>query len=75
MRELQPSVWQWGAPHSDWKPGEEWDEVVSSYAIADGERLLLFDPLSAPGEIEERAAGRETAIMLTCPWHERRGHG
>jgi glyoxylase-like metal-dependent hydrolase (beta-lactamase superfamily II) len=44
---------------------------VSSYAIDDGERLLLFDPLAVPSEIEERAAGRETAIVLTAPWHER----
>ena len=44
---------------------------VSSYAIDDGKRLLLFDPLGVPGEIEELAAGRETAIVLTCPWHER----
>jgi glyoxylase-like metal-dependent hydrolase (beta-lactamase superfamily II) len=48
---------------------------VSSYAIDDGERLLLFDPLAVPSEIEERAAGRETAIVLTAPWHERDAEG
>jgi glyoxylase-like metal-dependent hydrolase (beta-lactamase superfamily II) len=45
--------------------------VVSSYAIDDGDRLLLFDPLALPSEFEEVAAGRETAIVLTCPWHRR----
>jgi glyoxylase-like metal-dependent hydrolase (beta-lactamase superfamily II) len=45
--------------------------VVSSYAIDDGERLLLFDPLAMPREIEELAAAREPVIVLTCPWHER----
>jgi len=44
---------------------------VSSYAIEQGERLLLFDPLGVPGEIEERAKARDTAIVLTAPWHER----
>jgi hypothetical protein len=44
---------------------------VSSYALDDGERLLLFDPLALPGEIEARAADRETAIVLICPWHRR----
>jgi glyoxylase-like metal-dependent hydrolase (beta-lactamase superfamily II) len=44
---------------------------VSSYAIDDGERLLLFDPLAPLAGIVERADGRETAIVLTCPWHER----
>ena len=64
-------MWHWEAPHPDWKPGEEWGEVVSSYAIDDGERLVLFDPLAVPSEIEKLAAERETAIVLTCPWHER----
>ena len=45
--------------------------VVSSYAIDEGERLLLFDPLAVPSEIEELAAGRELVVVLTCPWHER----
>ncbi len=71
MPELQPGLWHWTAPHPDWKPGEEWDEAVSSYAIDDGENLVLFDPLAVPGEIDELSAGRETAIVLTCPWHER----
>ena len=44
---------------------------MSSYAIDDGERLLLFDPLAVPSELEERAEERETAIVLTAPWHER----
>jgi glyoxylase-like metal-dependent hydrolase (beta-lactamase superfamily II) len=71
VQELQNGVWHWEAAHPDWKPGEEWDELVSSYAVDDGERLLLFDPLAPPNEIEELAATRETAIVLTCPWHAR----
>jgi glyoxylase-like metal-dependent hydrolase (beta-lactamase superfamily II) len=75
VRELQTGVWHWEAPHPDWKPGSDWDQVVSSYAIDDGDRLLLFDPLAPPGEIDELAAERETAIVLTCPWHARDARG
>jgi glyoxylase-like metal-dependent hydrolase (beta-lactamase superfamily II) len=75
VREVQPVVWHWEAPHPEWGPGDsslEWDrQEVSSYAIDDGDRLLLFDPLAVPSEIEELAAGREPAIVLTCPLHER----
>jgi glyoxylase-like metal-dependent hydrolase (beta-lactamase superfamily II) len=75
VREVQPGVWHWEAPHPEWGPGDsslEWDrQEVSSYAIDDDDRLLLFDPLAVPSEIEELAAGRDTAIVLTCPWHER----
>jgi glyoxylase-like metal-dependent hydrolase (beta-lactamase superfamily II) len=75
VREVQTGVWHWTATHPDWKPGEEWGPVVSSYAIDDGERLLLLDPLAPPTEIEELAAERETAIVLTCPWHARDAQG
>jgi glyoxylase-like metal-dependent hydrolase (beta-lactamase superfamily II) len=71
VRELQPGLWYWQAPHPDWEPSEPWDQEVSSYAIDDGKRLLLFDPLAVPSEIEELAAEREPAVVLTAPWHER----
>lgn len=71
MREVQTGVWHWTATHPDWKPEEEWGPEVSSYAIDEGERLLLFDPLAPPSEIDELAAERDTAIVLTCPWHTR----
>jgi glyoxylase-like metal-dependent hydrolase (beta-lactamase superfamily II) len=71
MRELAPGLWHWTAPHPGWEPSEPWGQNVSSYATDDGERLLLFDPLGVPSEIEELAADRDAAIVLTAPWHER----
>ncbi len=71
MHELEPGLWHWQASHSGWRPSEPWDQMVSSYAIDDGDRLLLFDALGVPPEIEELGANRETLIVLTCPWHER----
>jgi glyoxylase-like metal-dependent hydrolase (beta-lactamase superfamily II) len=71
MYEVRPGVWHWQAPHPDWKPGDEWGQNVSSYAIDDGDRLLVFDPIAAPSEIDAVASGREAAIVLTNPWHER----
>ena len=75
MRKVQTGVWHWEAPHPDWKPEADWAQAVSSYAIDDGDRLLLFDPLAPPSEIDELAARRETAIVLTCPWHVRDARG
>ena len=72
MRELERGVWWWEAPHPDWTPAAGgWGPEVSSYAIDVVDRLLLIDPLALPSEIDELAAGRETAIVLTSPWHER----
>jgi len=71
VHELRPGLWHWTAPHPEWRASEPWDQNVSSYASVDPERLLLFDPIAPPGEIENRAAERETAVVLTAPWHER----
>jgi hypothetical protein len=71
MRELRPGLWHWEAPHPQWGASEPWGPEVSSYAIDDGERLLLFDPLAVPNALEELAADREAAVVLTNPWHER----
>jgi glyoxylase-like metal-dependent hydrolase (beta-lactamase superfamily II) len=75
VRELRPGLWHWQAPHPEWRPSEPWDQNVSSYAIEDGERLLFFDPIAPPSDLEKLAAERETAIVLTAPWHERDTQG
>jgi glyoxylase-like metal-dependent hydrolase (beta-lactamase superfamily II) len=75
VRELRPGLWHWQAPHPAWEPSEPWDRNVSSYAIEDDGRLLLFDPLGVPSELEALAGERETAIVLTAPWHERDAQG
>ena len=74
MRELQRGLWWWEAAHPQWTPehdaaGLDWGPEVSSYAIDDGERLLLIDPTTPPSPVDEIAAERETVIVLTCPWH------
>jgi glyoxylase-like metal-dependent hydrolase (beta-lactamase superfamily II) len=71
VRELRAGLWHWQAPHPAWTADERWPQEVSSYAIDDGERLLLFDPLAVPDALLARAQEREPMIVLTSPWHER----
>jgi hypothetical protein len=71
VRQLQAGLWHWQSPHPGWAPGERWPQEVSSYAIDDGARLILFDPLSVPNELLHLAADREPLVVLTAPWHER----
>jgi glyoxylase-like metal-dependent hydrolase (beta-lactamase superfamily II) len=75
MQELRPGLWHWESPHPEWRPSEPWGPEVSSYGIDAGARLLLFDPIAPPIQIEQLAAERETAIVLTAPWHERDSRG
>jgi glyoxylase-like metal-dependent hydrolase (beta-lactamase superfamily II) len=74
MRELATGLWHWQAPHPEWTPDQPWPQEVSSCAIDDGQRLLLFDPLAVPSHIVALAEDREPVIVLTAPWHERDTH-
>jgi glyoxylase-like metal-dependent hydrolase (beta-lactamase superfamily II) len=71
VRELATGLWHWQATHPEWREGEPWDPNVSSYAVDDGERLLLFDPIAPPWKLEQLADERDAAVVLTAPWHER----
>jgi hypothetical protein len=71
VRELRPGLWHWQAPHPEWTPAQRWPREVSSCAIDDGERLILFDPLAVPDALLVLARERELVIVLTAPWHER----
>jgi glyoxylase-like metal-dependent hydrolase (beta-lactamase superfamily II) len=75
VRELRAGLWHWQARHPEWQAGEPWDPNVSSYAVDDGTRLLLFDPIAPPAEVVALAAEREAAIVLSAPWHERDAQG
>jgi glyoxylase-like metal-dependent hydrolase (beta-lactamase superfamily II) len=71
MERLRKGLWHWKARHPEWEPSEPWDPNVSSYAVDDGQHLLLLDPLDVPSELLALAPERETAIVLSAPWHER----
>jgi glyoxylase-like metal-dependent hydrolase (beta-lactamase superfamily II) len=71
-RSVKPGIWHWQSRHPEWSAPPNWTESeVSSYAVDDGRRLLLFDPLAVPADIESLVSNREPVIVLTCPWHRR----
>ena len=75
MEELARGLWTWTAPHPAWTPDEGgpegWERTVRSYAYDAGDSLVLFDPLVSAAEVEELAAGRPVAVIVTCTWHGR----
>lgn len=75
MQELAAGLWHWSASHPEWTPeqgGDDgWPQQVSSYALDDGEWLVLIDPVAPPSLVDELAEGRRPAVVLTCPWHDR----
>jgi len=75
MEELKPGLWTWTALHPEWTPEEGgpegWEREVRSYTYDARDSLVLFDPLVSEEEVEELAAGRPVAVLLTCAPHVR----
>jgi hypothetical protein len=66
--ELRPGVWHWRSPHPDRDEEHWWPELGSYYGIELGGDFQLFDPLSVPDELHERA----TAVVMTAPYQRAR---
>ena len=62
---LPDGVHHWTATHPDW------EGPVSAYAIDDGERLVLIDPIAVPEDVRALFPARDVVTVLTCAWHER----
>lgn len=62
---LPDGVHHWTATHP------EWEGPVSAYAIDDGERLVLIDPIAVPADVRELFGARDVVTVLTNTWHER----
>src|SRR6059058_1791528 len=62
---LPEGVYHWTATHPDW------EGPASAYAIDDGERLILIDPIDVPDNVRALFGSREVITVLTSTWHER----
>src|SRR3954471_8344829 len=62
---LPEGVHHWTATHPEWKG------PVSAYAIEDGPRLILVDPIAVPDDVRALFGSREVVTVLTSTWHER----
>ena len=82
VRELAPGLWRWTALHSDWSPGDDWEQEVGCVYLETAASLPLIDPL-VPSEPAARETflqhldadvernGKPVSILLTVHWHER----
>jgi glyoxylase-like metal-dependent hydrolase (beta-lactamase superfamily II) len=75
MRDVAPDLWLWRQPHPDWRAGDDWEPLVSSFAVRSRGVSLLIDPLAPPpGEraVWERIeAHAPDAIVILKPDHVR----
>ena len=78
VQEIAPRLWHWTAPHPEWKPGGDWQETVSSYALVADDAFVLFDPLVSEGDSALwEALDRDVehhgppSILITLYYHSR----
>jgi glyoxylase-like metal-dependent hydrolase (beta-lactamase superfamily II) len=76
LREIDPGLWYWTAPHPDWGGAIDWPEEVGCVCVQAPAAATLIDPLLPRGEepaFWDFVDGFElpVAVLLTAPWHQR----
>jgi glyoxylase-like metal-dependent hydrolase (beta-lactamase superfamily II) len=76
LREIEPGLWYWTAPHPAWGGATDWPEDVGCVCVTTPATAVLIDPLLPRGEEPEFWAfvdGLEhpVVVLLTAPWHQR----
>jgi hypothetical protein len=76
--EIVPGLLRWCAPHPDWTPQSDWDELVCSVLYELEDVVALIDPLLPREGREEflawldgRVGERAVSILTTIRWHVR----
>ena len=75
IRDIAPGLWIWRAEHHHWKPGDDWQPVVTSTYVESGGEKLVIDPLVPKASAEElwkRLDSRPPSFAaVTIPDHVR----
>jgi hypothetical protein len=53
VRDVAKGLWIWRAEHPGWKPGDDWEPVVTSTFVESGGERLVLDPLAPPADATE----------------------
>ncbi len=73
--DIAPGLWIWRIEHPHWKPGLDWEQVVTSTVVESGGEVIVIDPLAPPDSaagIWERLDDRPPTIAAVIkPDHVR----
>jgi len=75
LRDIAPGLWIWRAVHHHWKPGDDWQPIVTSTYVDSGGERLVIDPLgpkAGAAELWKRLDERPpTMAAVIIPDHVR----
>ncbi len=75
IRDVAPGLWIWRTEHPDWKPGEDWEPVVTSTCVESGGEVAVLDPIAPADETDpvwQRLDARPpTMQVVVLPDHVR----
>jgi hypothetical protein len=75
IRDVATGLWIWRAEHHHWKPGDDWQPIVTSTFVESGGERLVIDPLvpkTAATELWKRLDNRPpTMAAVLIPDHVR----
>jgi glyoxylase-like metal-dependent hydrolase (beta-lactamase superfamily II) len=75
LRDVAPGLWLWRVEHPAWKPGLEWQPLVTSTCVESGGEVALLDPLAPrddESEVWKRLDARPpTIVVVLKPDHVR----
>jgi hypothetical protein len=53
LRDVAPGLWLWRLEHPDWRPGLEWEPLVTSTCVESGGEVGVLDALAPPADATE----------------------
>jgi hypothetical protein len=75
MIDVAPGLWVWRIEHPAWRPGFDWERLVTSTCVESGSETLVLDPLAPPTEATDVWARLDarppTAVIILKPDHVR----
>ncbi len=75
LRDVASGLWIWRAEHHHWKPGDDWQPIVTSTYVDSGGERLVIDPLvpkAGAAELWKRLDERPpTMAAVIIPDHVR----
>ncbi len=75
IRDVTPGLWLWRVRHPGWRPGLEWQPLVTSTCVESGGEVALLDPIAPPDDADvlwDRLDTRPpTLLVVLKPDHVR----